>query len=174
MLTLEAVTQQNVAAFGGVLARCWRETYAGLVPASYLAQLTPESRAARFAEEIEWSPEQFYLARANGAPAGALILSPPAAAGDAGEVQALYLLRAFQGCGGGRQLLAFAAGRLRARGCTRLVLWVLAGNRAARGFYAHMGLTPDGIRSQITLGAPLPLLRYACPLGAVAPAWAAK
>lgn len=170
MLTLEPVTQQNVAAFGGVLARCWHEAYAGLVPQSYLAQLTPESRAARFAEEIEWSPEQFYLARAGGAPAGALILSLPDQGAGLGEVQALYLLRAFQGYGGGRQLLAFAAGRLRALGCARMVLWVLEGNRAARGFYAHMGLAADGAHSQITLGAPLWVVRYACSLADIAPA----
>lgn len=163
MLTLEPLTRQNAPDFGFVHATAWHETYSGIIPDAYLSRITPENRARRFAAELDWSPEEFYLARSDGAAAGILILSVSAAARE-GEVQAVYLLQTFQGRGYGRKLMDFAAGRLQERGCTRLVLWVLEQNERSRAFYEHMGLAPDGERRQLDFGAPLWALRYAKPL----------
>ena len=55
------------------------------------------------------------------------------------EVSTLYLLRGAQKCGLGRQLLGAMARVFRDRGATSVILWVLNGNTAARGFYEHLG-----------------------------------
>jgi len=62
-----------------------------------------------------------------------------AAAGYAGEVAAIYVLRAAQGSGAGRLLMQATARRLIAEGYRSMALWVLAANAPARGFYEQLG-----------------------------------
>jgi ribosomal protein S18 acetylase RimI-like enzyme len=61
---------------------------------------------------------------------------------DAGEVMALYVLRSHQGLGLGKRLMEASMERL--HGHDTVVVWVLASNTKARGFYRHMGFVPDG------------------------------
>lgn len=56
-----------------------------------------------------------------------------------GEVRAIYVLRAEQGAGLGRALLAWSAGALLARGHRGMGVWAIAGNAPARAFYERMG-----------------------------------
>ena len=55
-------------------------------------------------------------------------------------VQDLHVVEPFRGTGLGRRLLASAAERGRATGCTHLRLSVNPGNEAAQAFYRRMGL----------------------------------
>lgn len=71
-------------------------------------------------------------------------------AGYAGEIYALYLLRAWQGTGAGRGLFDAARQSLRACGINTLYLWVLADNPSA-GFYRHLGGREIG-RKMIDIG----------------------
>ena len=56
-----------------------------------------------------------------------------------GEVFAIYVDPACQGLGAGRRLLEAAARQLAEAGFAEASLWVLASNRAARGFYESQG-----------------------------------
>jgi hypothetical protein len=47
----------------------------------------------------------------------------------------------------GARLLAAMARALSAQGANSLVIWVLSGNIAARGFYAHLGGRPIAERT---------------------------
>jgi ribosomal protein S18 acetylase RimI-like enzyme len=56
-----------------------------------------------------------------------------------GEIYLLYLLPGFQGHGLGAKLMAALARVLAARGMKSALVWALATNRAAIGFYEHLG-----------------------------------
>lgn len=62
-----------------------------------------------------------------------------AEAGFDGEFQAIYVLQAAQRRGVGRALMAEMARDLVSRGFQGGALWVLDGNRPARGFYEALG-----------------------------------
>jgi ribosomal protein S18 acetylase RimI-like enzyme len=56
-----------------------------------------------------------------------------------GEIYLLYLLPGFQGYGLGAKLIAALARVLAARGVKSALVWALASNRPAIGFYEHLG-----------------------------------
>jgi GNAT superfamily N-acetyltransferase len=57
----------------------------------------------------------------------------------AGEIYLLYLLPGIQGHGHGARLIAALARVLLARGMDSALVWALATNRSAIGFYRHLG-----------------------------------
>jgi GNAT superfamily N-acetyltransferase len=76
-----------------------------------------------------------------------------------GEVHSIYLLRAHQGGGLGRELFARAARALHEKGFSGLLVWVLSKN-PSRGFYEHLG--GEVVRTQpVTIfGAELEEVAY--------------
>jgi ribosomal protein S18 acetylase RimI-like enzyme len=62
-----------------------------------------------------------------------------AAAEAEAEINTIYLVRAAQGLGLGRELLLAAVRVMAARGATSLVIGVLRDNEPARGFYERLG-----------------------------------
>lgn len=127
----------------------WRESYGGIVPEAHLAGLDVAVREQRWHDSFSGAkpPWQAFVAVSGigGGNGGGDILgfvSLGAAREDfngfAGELYALYLLRAAQGTGAGRQLFDAARQSLKSCGINAMYLWVLADNPAA-GFYRHMG-----------------------------------
>lgn len=130
----EALARVHVAA--------WRETYRGLLPDAYLARMSEEAHARRFAWQLlKPGPHDVTLALADRWGVQGYAQGGPSrrrVAAEA-EVATLYLLRSAQGRGLGRKLLAGTARALAAQGATSLVISVLRDNFAARGFYEHLG-----------------------------------
>ncbi|MBU8536989.1 GNAT family N-acetyltransferase [Falsiroseomonas tokyonensis] len=142
----------DAPALGEMHARSWAETYPGLVPEKLLAEMTdPARRRAAWARNLA----QPLL------PGGTLVAEDlekrilgfvsvcgarEAALGTSGEVSGLYLLRAAQGRGLGRALLAAGARVLLAAGHADAAAWALDANRRAAGFYAATGATPGTSR----------------------------
>ncbi|MEP9357797.1 GNAT family acetyltransferase [Sphingomonas sp. KR3-1] len=69
--------------------------------------------------------------------------------GHRGWVYYLAVAESARRTGLGRRLMAAAEDWLRARGCPKIQLMVREGNEAALGFYAALGLEPQGV---VTLG----------------------
>ncbi|MBV8592935.1 MAG: GNAT family N-acetyltransferase [Caulobacteraceae bacterium] len=136
----------DAAELARVHVAAWRESYAGLLPARYLAAMEPLRFETRWRRQLTRAPmaEAILLAEgrdgAVGYCAGALVGTGLA------EVSTLYLLRAAQGHGLGRRLLGGVARVLKARGATSLRLWVLRGNDGAAGFYRRLGGVPGAHR----------------------------
>lgn len=81
-------------------------------------------------------------------------------AGVVGELYALYVTPAWWSTGAGRALMDRVLALLAAERYQRAVLWVLADNARARGFYERAGFAPDGATNILTgLGGVLEL-RY--------------
>lgn len=125
--------------------RCWRETYAGLLPDGLLAGLdegdhhSPAAWRRMLAPGDPW--RETWIVRLAGEPAGLLRLGAAdrPELGFPGEIEKIYLLTGAQGRGHGRALMAWAADRLAGHGLAPVHCWVLAVNTAAHAFYERLG-----------------------------------
>lgn len=132
----------DAEALGRVHVASWRRTYAELLPRAYLARMSPERHARRFAQRLNTpDPRGVILALADRsgivgyAEGGASRRGVPGEA----EVATLYLLAGAQGQGNGRRMMRDMARALRSMGAKSLVVSVLAGNAPARRFYERLG-----------------------------------
>ncbi len=121
---------------------CWREAYAGIVPADALAGADLDERSAKWRQSIA-DPASFVLGAFEGAEPVALILArprsdPEASLGD-GEIPALYVRASHYRRRLGSRLMAGAAGWWLGRGGHSLRLGVLAANARAVAFYERLG-----------------------------------
>jgi ribosomal protein S18 acetylase RimI-like enzyme len=125
---------------------CWRETYAGLVPAETMAELTLEERVAfwRAALDDVAEPRVFLAVDADGEPIGFGSWRPHGLAlrgrlGRGAVISAIYLLKRAQRRGAGRALMRRMAEEMRASGANWATLLVLRDNLPARRFYESLG-----------------------------------
>lgn len=148
----------DAAAIGLVHHTAWQETYTGLIAQSFLDARTV-TRSTAMAER-EWP--HMSVAVWDGRVVG---FCGCGEARDkdlcgAGEIQGIYLLRAYQRHGLGRALLEDGLRRLRAAGYSSAYLWVLSTNENARRFYEKNGFAPDGAEKTEILGEPITEMRY--------------
>lgn len=144
---LRPLTLEDCDELGRVHMAVWRDTYAGLMPAEYLAGLSEERCAATWRERV---------AAQDGHPGRTLVVVDPegrvagfASAGpsrDADaptdwELYAVNLLPEARGTGIADRLLDELVGDREA------TLWVAEGNTRARSFYARRGFADEGGRS---------------------------
>jgi ribosomal protein S18 acetylase RimI-like enzyme len=132
----------DAEALARVHVASWRETYRGLLPDAYLARMSEEAHARRFAHALlHPGPDEVTLAAAERAGIVGYAQGGPSrrrVEGEA-EIATLYVLRAAQRRGLGQRLLRESARALAARGARSLVISVLRDNLPARGFYEHLG-----------------------------------
>lgn len=182
------MTEADIPAVAEAHVRGWQWAYRGLIPRSHLdgldAGVSAERHRARFgaahgtAEEPVESPVEDLVAEdAAGRVVGWACLGPyrrdegesDELAAD-GELYAIYLLPEYVGRGIGRALAEAVMARAADRGFPWLRLWVLEGNRRARGFYERAGFAPDGGAEPFTVaGVDVPEVRYALRLTPAAP-----
>jgi ribosomal protein S18 acetylase RimI-like enzyme len=159
------------AADGAEIARihveAWRDAYAALLPAEYLARLDPKIEAARWARHAHSRVENTLVADADGAVVGYAVFGPARGRRNvpspnaAGEIYALYVETDWREHGVGRALIDGTFARFRERGLGQAVIWCLEGNFAGRGFYQRLGgaLIPES-RIEEVAGMPLPTVGY--------------
>lgn len=131
----------DVDAIARVHVESWRTTYAGIVSAEFLANLSYERRAETWRNNLE-SQHQSYLvvAERESELVGFAVGGPNRETEDeyAAELYAIYLLAGEQGQGTGRALFNAVVAELKRRGLASLLVWVLASN-PARKFYEALG-----------------------------------
>jgi GNAT superfamily N-acetyltransferase len=122
----------------------WRTTYAGIVPAAHLANLSVDRCEAYWRETLSGFRDRESFVYVAVEPDGDVIgfaSGGPERENDTlyrGELYAIYLLQSHQGRGIGSRLVRAVAGRLLQDGHTAMLLWVLADNPACK-FYARLG-----------------------------------
>jgi len=119
----------------------WKTTYLGLMPEKMLDQRIAdiEKRTEITRQKIA-DGQPFFAAEYDGQIVGMAVCTPsrnPDYPGD-GEIQAIYILKAFQGLGIGRKLFDFCCEYLRGCGHTEMIVNCLDGNPSA-AFYEKMG-----------------------------------
>lgn len=138
-----------------VHAQAWQETYTGLVDPGFLAQFTVE----RCLETTRRWPERNLVAELDGSIVGFAVYGTSGDKDlvDAGEIFALYVLKACQGRKIGLALMKSCMEKL--AGFKRISLWVLEGNNSAIAFYERFGFRKDGAAKEIQLGTPMNEIR---------------
>lgn len=153
----------DAAAIAQLHHQCWLETYTGLIDQTFLDHLSPQRTQKRL-EQGDY--RQFLLLTIGDRPAGFCSCGPSRDA-DAdsvtGEVQAIYLLKAYQHQGYGRALLDRAFGMLQQMGMQKVTLWVLSTNLQAITFYERYGFVADGAVKEQIIGTPVTELRMLLP-----------
>ncbi len=155
---MRRATPEDAAAIAGVHVASWQATYRGILPDGFLAALSVEERTKHWTRNLT-EPDQ--------APAGISSAAASAQAGHAsfvavspdrdivgfcsagpnrggprsfaGEIYAIYLIEGAQRQGFGRALFTEGGRWLESRGLEPFLVWVLADNTKARGFYAAIG-----------------------------------
>ncbi|MGE5191574.1 MAG: N-acetyltransferase family protein [Deltaproteobacteria bacterium] len=135
----------DAEAIARVHVDCWRTTYAQILPAEYLAQLSTAERAdhwRRFLSDSR-SAEVVYVAADPADGVVGFASGGPERSGElgfSGELWCIYLLERAQRAGVGRRLVSAVAGRLAELGHASMMVWVLADNPSRR-FYEALGGT---------------------------------
>jgi GNAT superfamily N-acetyltransferase len=145
----------------------WRETYRGILPDAMVDGLTMEEALASWQAALAPASDQsaFVGGDVNGRLVGIASgcrSNEPSAPG-AGVLDKLYIVKAGQGLGLGRRLLAAVAEALHAQGHPEMIVVVHADNPAAY-FYAAMGGREAARRERLHRGHPCPELLFTWPL----------
>lgn len=159
MITIRRARPSDVTAIGAVHVAAWRSAYPGILPDSYLANLSPARQAAHYDQAIRAGvgvhvatasgPDlEPHRAGQRGVDGGTMVIGfvtgtrarsrggpPPPAEG---EIETLYMLDDWRERGLGRRLMRAAAAHLAAEGCASAFVWVLRDN-PSRWFYARLG-----------------------------------
>jgi ribosomal protein S18 acetylase RimI-like enzyme len=141
--TIARPTLDDLDEMGRVHVQVWREAYAGLLPADYLAGLDPTLGPTRWRERFGSSPEvSWWLAHDDEGIAGMTTSGPPRDEGPPAplELYAINVLSRAHGTGLADDLMARAVGDRPA------YLWVLEGNERALAFYRRHGFCDEGGR----------------------------
>jgi ribosomal protein S18 acetylase RimI-like enzyme len=152
----------------GELAELYAESlvdaYAGISLPKTMGVVDRSARAERFQSTIADGSRLWLVATEGQLVIGFCGLAPardPDLAHAVGEVTTIAVSRPFRARGHGRALLVSAANEAEAKGCSELVLWVVAANLGARAFYERVGFREDGAaRIDSRLGADARIVRY--------------
>ncbi len=155
MISLRKARPGDAFAIGAVHVAAWRSAYPGILPDTFLANLSVPRQAAHYDAAIR-AGTGVLVATASGAdvPLG----SPPRIIGftsarrargseiggqrlGEGEVETLYVLDDWRERGVGRRLMRAAASHLIETGCKSAYVWVLRDN-PSRWFYQRLGGKP--------------------------------
>ena len=163
---LREATAMDARQIAEVHVEAWQATYPGLLPDSYLANLSSASQAERWREAIARSKSADTLVATveevgivgfvNWGKARGKDVALP------GEIYAIYVSPDWQDQGIGRDLLKAAFEELAAAGANGAFLWVLSTN-PARFFYEAMGGMAVGTRLERFAGVDLQETAYAWP-----------
>lgn len=167
---IRRATAHDAARIGVIHAQGWRWAYRGRLPDDYLDTIDVDRRIAWWVRHLSADPPiAVFVAEDTGGcgPDHILGFCHVGSAGletepNTGELHSMYLLESAAGRGVGRSLARAGMSALRADGFDRAVLWVLATNTEARGFYEHLGWSEDGKHHTFTLrnDVEAPAVRY--------------
>jgi ribosomal protein S18 acetylase RimI-like enzyme len=141
-------TADDSLALATVQVASWRATYAGVLPADYLAGLDPRRRAVGWRRWVEATPMRVLIAEEQDAIVGFCAYGPCRDGDlDPTRVLTIYNLHAAPGHWGrgiGRRLFELVRLEGIGSGFEELSLWVLPTNRRAREIYQRWGCRADG------------------------------
>ncbi len=142
-LSIRPAVVADALAIAEVHVACWRETYAGMMPARVLAGLDVEARRHMWRRSIRHRRSDTFVCvrQGGGCIVGFAECGPVRAVPkdfDA-EILAIYLLADVQGQGMGRALMRAMAAAMVARAKRSAALRVARDSPGARGFYEHLG-----------------------------------
>lgn len=134
----------DAAGIADVSVTSWRATYAGIIPADFLARLSRADREFAYEDRLSFictpTSEFAYVAEHDDRIVGFAYAGPKRASLTEylGEIYALYILDDYQGRDIGRRLVAEVVRHFLVNGVNSMIVWVLICNPAC-GFYENLG-----------------------------------
>ncbi|MDP9166114.1 MAG: GNAT family N-acetyltransferase [Actinomycetota bacterium] len=150
---IRRATSADIAALSRVHLAGWQVGYRGLLPDSYLDNLSVSDNERRWGEWLAQGGRTLVAERASTVFAFSsvgLVSDDDDADPATGELRALYADPAAWGTGAGRAVHDAALAALRAAGSTQATLWTFPTNARAIAFYERQGWLPDGVRKADT------------------------
>lgn len=138
---IRAARVEDAEAIAEVRTQSWREAYAHLLSAEFLAALDP-ARGVGWLRSVIEGEASVVVAEVNGAVQGFAIAGPPTLDDPPRDLELglIYQLPSLHGSGSGQALLdAVVADR-------PAYLWTAEDNPRANAFYRRNGFEPDGLR----------------------------
>lgn len=143
--------------------QAWKETYPGLIDQTFLDGRTLE-KSERIALQAFQDGYPTFVAKDGERVVGFVDYGaywdedlPGEGLTDAGEVYAIYILKAYYGRGVGYALMRKALEELKRH--RQIAVWVLEGNARAIRFYTRCGFRFDGKKQALALGTPVTEVR---------------
>jgi GNAT superfamily N-acetyltransferase len=142
-IDIRPATPADAPAIAQVRVDSWRTTYRGLIPDAYLDGMQVDASIALWDRVLTAAPSAVSVVVATrdgeviGFAAGNPLATPKHGADS--ELTAVYLRREFQNGGIGHRLVAAVVDAQRRHGATAMIVWTIAGNKAARRFYEALG-----------------------------------
>ena len=155
-IRIRSANPADAGAVARVHVDSWRTTYAGIVPAEYLAGLSYQVSESRWTHTLTTGQPDTsnFVAETAGGEIVGFAGGGPEREGNRtypGELYVIYLLEEYQRKGVGRRLVSAVARRLLTDGFDSMLVWVLADNHPGRRFYESLGSTLVG-RKTVTIG----------------------
>lgn len=142
-VVIRAASPQDAAAIARVRVDAWRATYRGTFPDAYLDAMSVDESTAFWQRILDaGSPNAtVFVAEEDGEVVGFATGNrrDPPKLGFGAELSAIYVRADRKRQGIGRRLVAAVAAVARSRQADGIVVFVIAGNRAARAFYENLG-----------------------------------
>ena len=143
----------------------WQHAYRGIVPQSYLDQLSVANREEQWVDVFERGSSETLVADAAGHIVGFISYGNSRdehALRDVGEIHAIYVASSHWSTGVGRSLWEAALARLRELSLAQAIVWVLVANEQAIRFYERVGFALSrGSETPVEIGGMrLPKVRY--------------
>ncbi len=143
-ITIREAGPTDAGAIARVHVDTWRTTYAGILPADFLADLAYANSESNWSQAIsaDRPGASMLVAETDGGEIVGFAYCAPEREGKPlyrGEIFAIYVLEEHQRKGVGRLLFSAAAQQLLTNGFDSMLLWVLQDNHPARHFYELMG-----------------------------------
>lgn len=156
-------TKKDAVEMGIIHSCSWKEAYSGIIPNEIISEFTPTKRAEMFSNAIGSRPEEYYLFKVDGCPAGIASLSKcheENAPANVGEIYSIYFRPDYWGSPATQAAFNFCVDRLKALGYDKITIWVLNDNSRDKKFYEKNGFTLDGHTQEIEIGTKLLEVRY--------------
>ena len=162
-----AAVPQDARPIAEVHVAAWHAAYRGLIPDSYLDELTVAGRLELWQRRLHQQRPRTSLmvAEDQGMVAGFCLLGPTRDEDGnqetCGEIIALNVRPDYWRRGVGKSLCESALDGARAQGWTVVTLWILKGNERAGRFYEALGFVLDGTErlDSHVIGTPVYELR---------------
>ncbi len=168
-ITIRHAVPDDAGAIGRLPVAIWNETYRGIMPDAVLDGTCVSERSSvwrrRLSEKDRSGLFAINIALLDGEIVGFCACGPQRdeallEADFSAEFQVINVLRAAQGRGIGRKLMAAMAGAIIDAGHRAVSLWVVEANPAARGFYRNLGGIECGRKIETRLDLHIAEIAY--------------
>ncbi len=164
-MTIRIATLEDVKDIATIHVNAWQAAYKGLIPQSYLDNLSIAKRDRAWQNILTNSKTHTIVQEINGLIVGFANFGNTRDRDKdfdvTGEITSIYLNPEHWRKGLGTQLFEFILEDMKNREFTQITLWVVDRNQSACSFYEKMGLKPDGAtKIDIREGFELRELRY--------------